>query len=136
MAAKNVDFPAIRDRIVDPDKRADVVFSGWKSRHGRDRVPVPPVPQATATATVRRDSFPRIAETSPITTERRLSARSSSEPQFSPLPAFDLGSLFAVNLHTKTPAEVRATPLTATPFPSTELGLHLCVQYVSPVMLV
>lgn len=36
--SRQVDFPAIRDKIVVPssDKRADAMFTGWKSRHSRD----------------------------------------------------------------------------------------------------
>lgn len=70
MAARNVDFPLIKDKIVSSFRRDDTVFMGWKGRHGRDAKPRPtPLPSPGL------EMLPRLAavETSPVAPERRVS---------------------------------------------------------------
>ena len=118
---------AIRDRIVSNDRHADVVFSGWRSRHGRssELVEAELGAPASAAAALRPDdggglkaarkssSTPGLL---PDIRTRKVSTGSAPSTTFSRLmeadTIFEAGSVWSLGLQNKTVPEVRSTKTT------------------------
>lgn len=113
---KTIDLPVIRDRIVAPDKRADVVFSGWRSRHSRgsDRGP------ASAPAGMGLDSsFPRLPPSPVVPPRKAVPEDTLNTTGLSSFAGYDHVTEHLVALHGRTPSEVRLVAgLRAAPLPS------------------